>query len=77
MLGNFFILFICLFSPNPLLPTSCLVPGHLTAVYESCASQLSKHSMLNDSPECVLLCWSLPHPLVRDCALVSLLLYRK
>lgn len=60
--GNHWQSFYFYFLANPLLPTACLVPGHLTAVNESFASQLSKHSVLNDSSECVLLCQNLPHP---------------
>lgn len=37
------------------LLAACLIPGPLTAVNELYVSQLSKHSSLNDSSECVLL----------------------
>lgn len=68
--GNIFIWFI--FCLTLLLPTACLVPGLSTAVNESCGSQLSKHSTLKDSPECVLLCQNPPHPPVRAGSGISL-----
>lgn len=38
-----------------LLLAACLIIGHLTAVNELYVSQLSQHSSLNESSECVLL----------------------
>lgn len=47
------VFFIFIFLPDSVLSTACLVPGRSTAVNKGRASQLSKHSMLNESPECV------------------------
>lgn len=44
-----------LYCIKALLLAACLITGHLTAVNELYGSQLSKHSSLNESSECVLL----------------------
>lgn len=44
-----------LYCIEALLLVAGLIPSHLTAVNELYVSQLSKHSSLNDSSECVLL----------------------
>lgn len=53
---------------------ACSVAGHLTAVNEHCASQLSKHSTVNDSPECVLLCQSPSFPSEKLLSTISLVI---
>lgn len=67
----FYFHFPCPAQLSSVSPTACLVPGCSTAVKESRASQLSKHSTLNDSPECVLLCQSLPSSPPRGRTLLS------